>query len=54
MRELYPNNHARKGHCLYETPNAEAIREAVRRLNISADEIIELIDELRPEAFIQK
>ena len=32
----------RKTYCLYEAPNAEAIREAARKLNIPADVIIEL------------
>ena len=44
----------KKTHCLYEAPNAEAIREAARRLNIPADEIIEFSDELRPEALMQQ
>ena len=41
----------RKTYCLYEAPSAEAIREAARRLNIPADEIIEVGEELRPEQF---
>jgi hypothetical protein len=41
----------KKTYCLYEAPNAEAIREAARRLNIPADTIIELGGELRPEMF---
>ena len=43
----------KKTYCLYEAPNAEAIREAARRLNIPADVIIEVDSELRPEAFLQ-
>ena len=43
----------KKTYCLYEAPNAEAIREAARRLNIPADVIIEIDSELRPEAFLQ-
>lgn len=43
----------KKTYCLYEAPSAEAIREAARRLNIPADEIIELSGELRPEQFTQ-
>ena len=39
----------KKTYCLYEAPNAEAIREAARRLNIPADVIIEVDSELRPE-----
>ncbi|HXG21730.1 MAG TPA: DUF4242 domain-containing protein [Methylomirabilota bacterium] len=44
----------KKTYCLYEAPNAEAIREAARRLNIPADVIIEVDSELRPEAFLQQ
>jgi len=40
----------KKTYCLYEAPNAEAIREAARRANIPADVIVE-VTELRPEAF---
>jgi len=40
----------RKTYCLYEAPNAEAIRIAARRLNEPADVIIE-VTELRPEMF---
>jgi hypothetical protein len=42
----------KKTYCLYEAPSAEAIREAARRLNISADVIIEVSD-LRPEQVTQ-
>jgi len=45
---LGPDN--RKTYCLYEAPNAEAIRIAARRLSIPADVIIE-VSELRPEMF---
>jgi hypothetical protein len=41
----------KKTYCLYEAPNAEAIREAAQRLNIPADVIIE-VGELRPEMFV--
>jgi hypothetical protein len=41
----------KKSYCLYEAPNAEAIREAAKRLNIPADTIIELGGEVRPEMF---
>ena len=41
----------RKTYCLYEAPNAEAIRIAARRANLPADVIIELGGELRPEMF---
>src|SRR6476620_1011401 len=41
----------KKTYCLYEAPSAEAIREAARRLNITADTIIELGGQLRPEMF---
>ena len=40
----------RKTYCLYEAPNAEALREAARRANIPADVIVE-VSELRPEMF---
>jgi hypothetical protein len=36
--------------CLYETPNAEAIRIAARRLNIPADVVIG-VSEVRREMF---
>ena len=41
----------KKTYCLYEAPNAEAIREAARRLNVPADVIIE-VGEVRPEMFV--
>ena len=34
----------RKTYCLYEAPNAEAIREAAQRLKLPADVIVELGD----------
>jgi hypothetical protein len=37
----------RKTYCLYEAPNAEAIRVAAGRLNIPADVII-AVSEIRP------
>jgi HEAT repeat protein len=40
----------KKTYCLYEAPNAEAIRAAARRANLPADVIIEVTD-LRPEMF---
>lgn len=40
-----------KSYCLYEAPNAEAIRIAARRLSIPADAIMEVGGELRPEMF---
>jgi hypothetical protein len=40
----------RKTYCLYEAPNAEAIRAAARRANIPADVVIEVSD-IRPEMF---
>ena len=40
----------RKTYCLYEAPNAEAIRAAARRANLPADVVIEVSD-LRPEMF---
>ena len=42
----------KKSYCLYEAPNAEAIREAARRLNEPADVIIE-VGEVRPEQFLR-
>ena len=42
----------KKTYCLYEAPNAEAIREAAQRLNVPADVIIE-VGELRPEMFVR-
>jgi hypothetical protein len=41
----------KKTYCLYEAPNAEAIRTAARRLNSPADVIVEIGGELRPEMF---
>ena len=40
----------RKTYCLYEAPNAEAIRAAAHRANVPADVIIE-VSEIRPEMF---
>jgi hypothetical protein len=40
----------RKTYCLYDAPNAEAIRIAARRANIPADVVIE-VSEVRPEMF---
>lgn len=40
-----------KTFCLYEAPNAEAIRIAAKRLSLPADAIIEIGGELRPEMF---
>jgi hypothetical protein len=40
----------KKTYCLYEAPNADAIREAARRAGLPADVIVE-VSELRPEAF---
>jgi Protein of unknown function (DUF4242) len=40
----------KKTYCLYESPSAEAIREAARRANIPADVIGE-VGEVRPEMF---
>jgi hypothetical protein len=40
----------RKTYCLYEAPNAEAIRVAAHRLKIPADVIIP-VSEVRPELF---
>jgi hypothetical protein len=40
----------KKTYCLYEAPNAEAIRAAASRLSLPADVIVEVSD-LRPEMF---
>jgi hypothetical protein len=39
---LFLSADKKKTYCLYEAENAEAIREAARRLNIPADVIIEV------------
>lgn len=41
----------KKTYCLYEAPNAEAIREAARRAGLPADVVVE-VSELRPEALV--
>jgi hypothetical protein len=40
----------KKTYCLYESPSADAIREAARRAGVPADVIVE-VSELRPEQF---
>lgn len=40
----------RKTYCLYEAPNADAIRAAAKRAGVPADVIVE-VSELRPEMF---
>jgi hypothetical protein len=40
----------KKTYCLYEAPNADAIRVAARRANLPADVVIE-VNDLRPEMF---
>jgi hypothetical protein len=40
----------RKTYCLYEAPNAEAIRAAARRLGVPADTIVEVGAEVGPYA----
>ena len=40
----------RKTYCLYEAPDADAIRRAAKRANIPADVVIEVSD-LNPEMF---
>ena len=40
----------KKTYCLYEAPNAEAIREAASRLGLPADVVIE-VSEIRPESY---
>jgi hypothetical protein len=39
----------RKSYCLYEAPNAAAIREAAKRLGVPADTIVE-VDGIGPHA----
>lgn len=41
----------KKTYCLYEAPNAEAIRAAARRADIPADTIIEVGGQLSPTMF---
>ena len=41
----------KKTYCLYESPSAEAIREAATRAGVPADVITE-VSELRPEQFV--
>ena len=43
----------KKTYCLYEAPDADAIREAARRANVPADVIVE-VTQLRPEAFLRE
>jgi hypothetical protein len=40
----------KKTYCLYEAPNADAIRQAAHRANVPADSIIE-VDEINPAMF---
>lgn len=40
----------KKTYCLYEAPNAEAVRENARRLNMPADVVVE-VSNLKPEMF---
>ena len=40
----------KKTYCLYEAPNAEAIRTAAKAANLPADAVIE-VSEIRPEMF---
>ena len=42
--------HKRKTYCLYEAPNAEAIRAAAWRLGVPADTIVEVGSEVGPYA----
>jgi hypothetical protein len=41
----------KKTFCLYEAPNADAIRIAAKRASLPADVIIEISGEVRPEMF---
>ena len=40
----------KKTYCLYEAPNAEAIREAARRAGVPAD-VITIVEEVTPAMF---
>ena len=40
----------KKTYCLYEAPNAEAVRESASRLNIPADVVVE-VSNLNPAMF---
>jgi len=40
----------KKTYCLYEAPNADAIRRAAKRANLPADVVIE-VGEVNPEMF---
>jgi hypothetical protein len=40
----------RKTYCLYEAPNADAIRKAAARANIPAD-VITMVEEVNPAMF---
>jgi len=42
----------RKTYCLYEAPNAQALREHAKRLGVPADSIIE-VSQLQPDALVQ-
>lgn len=41
----------KKTFCLYEAADASSIKQAAEKANIPADEIIEVSETLRPEAF---
>src|SRR5262245_29204107 len=41
----------RKTYCLYEAPNAQALKEHAKRLGIPADSIIE-VSQIQPEALV--
>jgi hypothetical protein len=40
----------KKTYCLFESPNAEVIRENARRLNLPADVVVQ-VSNLKPEMF---
>jgi len=42
----------KKTYCLYEAPNAEAVREAARLANVPADSVIEVNDAAGPAAAV--
>lgn len=44
-----PRLDKKKTYCLYEAPSADLIREAAQRLNLPADDIVEVSVPLGPE-----
>ena len=42
----------KKTYCLYEAPNADAVRDAARRAGLPADAVVEIGSTLRPEVIL--